>query len=115
MAGKLSNRYMDVKAARGNIISVDGSMLATSVPQYDVHMDMLAGGITEDPVFYSKVDSLADKLANLFGDKSAKDYSRILRNGRADSSRYQLIHHSVTYQQLKEMRTYPIFRMGKYK
>lgn len=115
MSVKLTTRYMDVPAARGNIVSVDGSLLATSVPQYDVHMDMLAGGIADGHVFYSKVDSLAAKLSNLFGDRSAKDYSRMLRNARRDSSRYQLIHHSVTYQQLKELRTFPIFRMGKYK
>lgn len=115
MSVKLSTRYMDVPAARGNIVSYDGSLLATSVPQYDVHMDMLAGGIADDHVFYSKIDSLAAKLSGLFGDRSAKDYSRILRNARRDSSRYQLIHHSVTYQQLKEMHTFPIFRMGKYK
>jgi cell division protein FtsI (penicillin-binding protein 3) len=115
MSVKLSTRYMDIPAARGNIVSVDGSLLATSVPQYDVHMDMLAGGIADDHVFYSKIDSLAARLSNLFGDRSAKDYSRILRNARRDSSRYQLIHHSVSYQQLKELRTFPIFRMGKYK
>ncbi|MGN6178944.1 MAG: peptidoglycan D,D-transpeptidase FtsI family protein, partial [Mucilaginibacter sp.] len=115
MSVKLSTRYMDIPAARGNIVSVDGSLLATSVPQYDVHMDMLAGGIADDHVFYSRIDSLAAKLSNLFGDRSAKDYSRMLRNARRDSTRYQLIHHSVTYQELKELRTFPIFRMGKYK
>lgn len=115
MSVKLSTRYMDVPAARGNIVSYDGSLLATSVPQYDVHMDMLAGGIADDKVFYSKVDSLAAKLSNFFGDRSVKDYARILRNARSDSSRYQLIHHDVSYQQLKELRTFPIFCMGKYK
>jgi cell division protein FtsI (penicillin-binding protein 3) len=115
MSVKLTTKYMNVPAARGNIVAVDGSLLATSVPQYDVHMDMLAGGIADDHVFYTKIDSLAAKLSDLFGDRTAKEYSRMLRNGRQDSSRYQLIHHSVTYQQLKQMRTFPIFRMGKYK
>jgi len=115
MAIKLTTRYKDVPAARGNIISVDGSLLATSVPEYDVHMDMLAGGIADDKIFYSKVDSLAEKLSAFFGDKSAKEYSRMLRDARRDSSRYQLIGHNVSYQKLKELRTFPIFRMGKYK
>jgi cell division protein FtsI (penicillin-binding protein 3) len=115
MSVKLSTRYIDVPAARGNIVSADGSLLATSVPQYDVHMDMLAGGIADDKVFYAKIDSLAAKLSGFFGDRSAKDYSRILRNARNDSSRYQLIHHDVSYQQLKTLRSFPIFSMGKYK
>jgi cell division protein FtsI (penicillin-binding protein 3) len=115
MSVKLTTRYMDIPAARGNIISVDGSLLATSVPEYDVHMDMLAGGIADDKMFYSKIDSLAAKLSSFFGDRSEKDYSRILRDARRNGSRYQLIRHDVSYRQLKEMRTFPIFKMGKYK
>src|ERR1700712_6009789 len=74
MASKLSTRYENVEATRGNIISVDGSLLATSVPEYELHMDMFAGGITEDKVFYSKVDSLALKLSQLYPDRSAMAY-----------------------------------------
>ena len=37
-----------VEAARGNIFAVDGSLLATSVPEYELHMDMLAGGIADE-------------------------------------------------------------------
>jgi cell division protein FtsI (penicillin-binding protein 3) len=55
-------RYVNVEAVRGNIFSVDGSLLATSVPEYELHMDMLAGAI-EDESFLCKVDSLAAKLS----------------------------------------------------
>ena len=65
-----------MEAARGNIFAVDGSLLATSVPEYELHMDMLAGGIADDKVFYEKVDSLALKLSQFFGDKSAREYSQ---------------------------------------
>lgn len=115
MAQSMSTRYMNVEAARGNIFSVDGSLLATSVPEYELHMDMLAGGIADDKVFYSKVDSLALKLSQLFGDRSAKDYSRMLRDARRDSSRYELLRRKVTYQELKKIRQFPIFNLGKYK
>jgi len=115
MADSLSTRYVNVEAARGNIFSYDGSLLATSVPEYELHMDMLAGGIADDHVFYEKVDSLALKMAQYFGDKSAGDYSRILRDARKDSSRYELIRRNVTYQELKQVRKFPIFNMGKYK
>src|SRR3546814_8831770 len=39
MADSLTTRYATVEAARGNIYSVDGSLLATSVPEYDIRMD----------------------------------------------------------------------------
>jgi cell division protein FtsI (penicillin-binding protein 3) len=115
MADSMSTRYVSVEAARGNIFSVDGSLLATSVPEYELHMDMLAGGIADDHVFYQKVDSLAMKLSQFYGDKSATQYSRLLRDARNDSSRYELIRRNVSYQELKLIRKFPIFNMGKYK
>jgi cell division protein FtsI (penicillin-binding protein 3) len=115
MAQTLSTRYMKVDAARGNIFAVDGSLLATSVPEYELHMDMLAGGIADDKIFYAKVDSLALKMSQFFGDRSPKEYSMILRDARKDSARYQLIRRKVGYQELKKIRQFPIFNMGKYK
>ena len=115
MASKMSTRYEIVEATRGNILSEDGALLATSVPEYELHMDMFAGGIVEDKSFYSKVDSLAASLANLYPDHSERYYSRMLREARKDSSRYQLIRRKVTFQELKQIRKFPIFSMGKYK
>ncbi|HVV54381.1 MAG TPA: penicillin-binding transpeptidase domain-containing protein, partial [Mucilaginibacter sp.] len=115
MSKSLSTEYMNVEAARGNIFDDDGRMLATSVPEYELHMDMLAGGITDDKIFYEKVDSLADRLAHFFGDHSAREYSRMLRKARRDSDRYQLIRRKVSYDELKTVRTFPIFNMGRYK
>jgi cell division protein FtsI (penicillin-binding protein 3) len=115
MADSLSTRFANVEAARGNIYSIDGSLLATSVPEYEVRMDMLAGGIEKDDVFYEKVDSLAAKLSVFFGDKSTKQYSRLLREARDDKARYILLKRDVTHQELKAIRKFPIFNLGRYK
>ncbi|MDT3402681.1 penicillin-binding protein [Mucilaginibacter terrae] len=115
MADSLSVQYVNVDAARGNIFAVDGSLLATSVPEYELHMDMLAGGIEDDKVFYDKVDSLAFKMSAFFGDRSATDYSRALREARREKRRYQLIRRRVSYQDLKKIRKFPIFNLGRYK
>lgn len=112
MADSLSTRYVDVDAARGNIYSVDGSLLATSVPEYDIRMDLYAPGIELDDVFYSKVDSLARALSDFFKDKSPAQYSRSLRRARSDKNRYFLIKRDVSYQSMKKMRTFPIFNLG---
>jgi len=114
MQDSLSIRYVNVEAARGNIFASDGNMLATSVPEYELRMDIVDGAIAEDKVFYAKVDSLAMKLSSYFGDKSARDYSRYLRDGRRDSSRYLLIKRKVSFQDLKQIRKFPIFNLGKY-
>ena len=113
MADSLSTRFVNVEAARGNIYSVDGSLLATSVPEYELRMDMLAGGVQKDEVFYEKVDSLGSKLSAFFGDKSAKQYSRMLRNARRDNERYVLLRRNVSHQDLKVIRKFPIFSMGR--
>lgn len=114
MADSLSTRYVSVEATRGNIYSNDGSLLATSVPEYELRMDMFAGGIADNRVFNQKVDSLAFKLAQIFKDKTAKEYSRMLRRGRQDSARYLLIQRKVSYADLKTVRTFPLFNVGKY-
>lgn len=114
MADSLSTREFEIAATRGNIYSVDGSLLATSVPEYELRMDTYAGGIQDDEVFYSKVDSLAMKLAGYFGDKSAKDYSRLLRRARKEKARYLLLKRHVSYTDMKNVRTFPLFNIGKY-
>jgi cell division protein FtsI (penicillin-binding protein 3) len=115
MATTLSTQYQTVDAARGNIFDVGMNLLATSVPEYELHMDMLAAGIYDDDVFNEKVDSLAMKLSQLYNDKTEREYSRMLREARKDSLRYFLVRRKVTHQELKQIRKFPIFNMGKYK
>ncbi|ATP57338.1 cell division protein [Pedobacter ginsengisoli] len=114
MADSLSTKYINVEAARGNIYSNDGSLLATSIPEYELRMDMYAGGIADNEVFDGKVDSLALRLSQFFKDKTPKEYSRYLRTARRDSARYLLIKRKVGYQELKEIRTFPLYNVGKY-
>lgn len=115
MAQSFSTKFVNIEASRGNIYSADGSLLATSVPEYELRMDMLAPGIEKSADFYDRVDSLSEKLASYFGDKSARQYSRMLREARHDRVRYLLIKRRVSYQQLKDVRKFPIFNIGYYK
>ncbi|WP_026899033.1 penicillin-binding protein [Daejeonella oryzae] len=115
MADSLSIQYVNVEAARGNIYSIDGSLLATSIPEYELRMDMLAGGVEKEEIFNEKVDSLAAKLSAFFADKSPRQYSRMLRDARQDRARYVLLKRNVSYQDLKKIRKFPIFNLGKYK
>jgi len=114
MSQSLSTKYENVEASRGNILSVDGSLLATSVPEYELHMDMLAGSVADDKVFFEKVDSLALKLAQLYPDRSAMEFSRMLRDARKDGARYQLIRRNVTYQELEKIKKFPLLNKGRF-
>ncbi|MGF1925496.1 MAG: penicillin-binding protein, partial [Bacteroidia bacterium] len=114
MADSLSVKEFDIEAAKGNIYSNDGSLLATSVPEYELRMDMLAGGIQDKEVFYGKVDSLAMNLSSFFKDRSAKEYSRLLRKAREEKARYVLIKRKVSYPELKIVKTFPLYNVGRH-
>ncbi len=109
VADSLSTRMIKVEAIRGNIYSIDGSLLATSVPEYDLRMDVLSGELQENEVFNEKVDSLATSLANYFKDKTASEYAQLLRNARQVGNRNILIKRKITHQQLLEVQKFPIF------
>jgi len=70
LADSLSIQEREVEAARGNIYSNDGSLLATSVPEYELRFDAMAIPEEDEEYFNLKVDSLAIKLADFFKDSS---------------------------------------------
>ncbi|MFI5219130.1 MAG: penicillin-binding protein [Bacteroidia bacterium] len=113
-ADSLTIAYRNIEPARGNIYSADGSLLATSVPVYEVHVDFLADGFTRE-IFSEKADSLAYCLSTLFGDKSKEEYKRFLKEARSSKERWVLLHKNVTFGELKKLCQFPIFRMGKFK
>lgn len=64
MVDSLTIRERVIEAARGNIYSNDGSLLATSVPEYELRFDAMSIPEEANDVFNSKVDSLAVSLAS---------------------------------------------------
>jgi cell division protein FtsI (penicillin-binding protein 3) len=104
----------DIPATRGNIYSEDGSLLVTSIPIYEIRMDMKAEALT-DEIFHENIDSLSLCLANLFKNKSKQDYKTDLLKVRAEGKRYYLVNKGVTYTQVKLAKKLPIFRRGKSK
>jgi cell division protein FtsI (penicillin-binding protein 3) len=114
MARQQEMRWFDVEATRGNILAEDGTLLATSVPIFDIRMDVMTDSLT-DEVFARNVDSLSICLASLFKDKKAYQYKDLLWDARRNKERYLLIQRDITYPDLKLIRRFPIFRRGKYK
>lgn len=106
--------YKNIDALRGNIFADDGSLLATSLPTYEIRMDLKAEALT-DEVFNKGIDSLSLALSELFKDKSAREYKIELERARIAGERYHLVKRKVTYLELKKLRDFPIFRKGRYK
>lgn len=107
-----------LEASRGNIYSDDGSLLATSVPVFDVYWDAVT--VNKD-TFNRNVDNLAKELSQLFKDKTQSEYKNYLKRNFYSKNRYTLIRRSdlrnennqVSYTILKKLREFPIFRLGK--
>ena len=69
-ARKATLKNVIISSNRGNIYATDGRLLATSIPYYQIRMDLKATGLT-DRIFYAGVDSLAICLYHLFKDGSS--------------------------------------------
>jgi cell division protein FtsI (penicillin-binding protein 3) len=113
-ANEISQKDITIEPQRGDIYTENGKVLASSVPLYEIRFDTKAEGLTKE-IFQKNVDSLSICLSKLFGDKSAAEYKNDLKIAWRTGNRYQLVKRKVTYTQLKEMKRFPIFRMGKNK
>ena len=115
MAEELSTRIQTVEPNRGNIFASDGSLLATSLPIYDLRVDAKAPAFQNEELFNNDVDSLALLLSAEFGDRSTAGYKQLLQKLKKRKDRYYLLKRKVSYRQMKRIRNFPIFREGKYK
>ncbi len=113
-ANSYALKTMNIPADRGSIYASDGRLLACSVPYYEVRFDANCKNLS-DRQFNRKVDSLSYCLSRLFRDKSASEYRRTLVQARRQGKHYHLVKSGVNYIQLKKLKTFPIFRLGKYK
>ena len=64
-----------IQANRGNIYSVGGSLLATSVPKYDIRIDLVAPSNQNYEAF---IEPLCDSLAK-FNNTPSAEFKRKLR------------------------------------
>lgn len=113
-AENLSLRYETVDAIRGSIISSDSNLLATSVPIFDIKIDLHKSVIQND-TFKLYLNELSDSLSQLFKDKSKDEFKQMLIKGRKKGKRDLLLRRNIDYSQLKRLRTFPILKKGKYK
>ncbi len=106
-------KVFDLEANRGNILDRKGSLLATSVPIFEVRFDVSSPHISEKQ-FRLKVDSIATGLSGILKINKYKT-KRSLIDARKKGNRYFLLGRRVTYDQLKQIKKLPILRNGKYK
>jgi len=109
-----NSRVLDVKAIRGNIYAADGSLLATSVPRYDMVFDAFADGLGRD-TFRKYIDSLSLLMASEFKEKDEAGWKNHLTTLRNRKSRYALLIKDQGFDIVKKMKTWPLIRKGKFR
>ncbi len=114
-ADSLYLEYRPVNAARGNIFASNGSLLATSLPTFEIRMDLKTEFLTNE-IFNENVDTLAKSLANLKDSPfTPGGYKDLLNEARKNGERYLLIKKDVTYPELKKIAQFPLFELGRFK
>jgi cell division protein FtsI (penicillin-binding protein 3) len=111
---QLSVKDIEIIPNRGDILACDGRLLATAVPFYEIRCDVSNYTLSRE-TFLENIDSLSFCLARMFKDKPKSMYKHELIAARFENNRYYLLKRKIDYQQLKALRTFPLFRMGKNK
>ncbi|MBK9223907.1 MAG: transpeptidase family protein [Flavobacterium sp.] len=97
-----------IPANKGNIYSADGSLLATSIPNYTIRFDAVA---PKSKDFNKNIRALSDSLAVLLG-KPSDNFERGLRQARATGNRYFLVARDLSFTQYIKIKSFPLFNLG---
>ncbi len=110
MAKEMHTRFDTLLAERGNIVTEDGVLLSSSIPEFDVHIDF---SVIDSALFTKNIDTLALCLSRLFMDKTQEDYRREFVMAYDQEDKYYLLRRNLKYYQYEALRTFPIFNKGK--
>jgi len=111
LAEKRTVKDFDIEPNRGNVYSADGSLLATSIPKYDIRIDAIQ---PKQTVFDEHIGALADSLSAYKG-KSTSYYKNIIRKARKNKNRYFLLARNISYSDYIRMRNFPLLNLGAIK
>ena len=97
-----------IPANKGNLYSSDGSLLATSIPNYKIRFDAVVPGKIN---FDKNLAPLADSLSVLLG-KSSSFYESELIKARNNKNRFYLLARDLSYTQYVRIKSFPLFNLG---
>ncbi len=104
-------KIFELPANRGNIYSADGSLLATSVPIYEVRFDAVS---PSDKDFKLNVKPLSDSLSKMFGGGSSFFESK-LKTARERNNQFMLLAKDLSYTEYSRLKSFPLLKLGTYK
>jgi cell division protein FtsI (penicillin-binding protein 3) len=108
LAKQRTVKNFEIPANKGNIYSSDGSLLATSIPEYTIRFDAVTPSEENFEKYYV---ALSDSLAKLVG-KSSGEFQRDLRKAKNTKNRYFLVAKKLTFTEYMRVKQFPLFKLG---
>jgi len=88
IAKDLKSNTTEIWAKRGNICADDGSILSTSVPYYEIRLDLMAPRVQE--IFDKESERMVEELSDFFG-FSKTEFRNRLKAAYAKNNRWFLV------------------------
>lgn len=118
VADRVKQDSVRAEPMRGNILSCDGQLLASSLPEFKIYMDFqqLHDSGT-DSLWNAKLDSICEGLHYIFPERSAAQFKANLNEGRNSKKRrhWPIWPKRINYNTYSEVKTLPVFRLSKLK
>lgn len=114
VADRFVKENVVIRPTRGNIISADGKLMASSLPEYKIYMDFRVQSSKQDTMLMNHLQEICNGLHEIFPDRSAQDFRKhILKGRRAKSQHFLLYPKRISYIQYKEVKKLPLFNQSK--
>jgi cell division protein FtsI (penicillin-binding protein 3) len=111
LAKERSIRNFVIPSNKGNIYSSDGSLLATSIPNYTIRFDAMA---PDSKDFHKNIKPLSDSLSVLLK-KPSSFFQLELTAARTNKNRFLLVARDLSYTDYMRIKSFPLFKLGIYK
>ena len=129
IASRLKRDSVVVKPNRGNILSCDGQLMASSIPEYKMFMDFQAGADdsigkhNRDSIWAANIDTICYELNQIFPQRSAAEFKanllegkqKVQKNGTVGARHWDIWPRRVDYNTFCEVHNLPIFKERTYK
>ena len=106
-----------LKQQRGKILSCDGQLMSSTLPQYQLFFDYLAGADLKkkDSLLADKMDSICEGLHEIFPEMSAEEFRKHMTEGRHSKKnrRWPIWKKRVNYTTYKKVKKLPVFRLSQ--
>ncbi|RKD86088.1 penicillin-binding protein [Mangrovibacterium diazotrophicum] len=102
IAKNLKTNTSEIQAKRGNVCADDGSILATSIPYYELRFDCKAPRVVRD--FNEKADAFSEEVAKFFGISKSQFKQRLVQSFKKGNRWFQIYPEKVNYNQLQKFK-----------